>query len=144
MDIFDTAHIVSLQENPLTAQAAGKLITMRLERHAKVKEALPRGGARGEHRRFGVENPFGGEGFGASSGIAPGDGEASGEEEEEEPAQGVEYEDAGEISVCVHIPEVREYFTKIQSRHKDPVGQPQEWFDLVVSNRVMRLWTEGA
>ena len=48
MGIFETAHIVSLQENPLTAQAAGKLISMRLERHAKVKEALPRGGARQE------------------------------------------------------------------------------------------------
>ena len=73
MDIFETAHIVSLQENPLTAQAAGKLISMRLERHAKVKEVLPRGGTRsgGDHRRFGIENPFGGEGFGASTEIAP-------------------------------------------------------------------------
>ena len=43
----------------------------------------------------------------------------------------------------VHVPEIREYFTKIQSRRKDPVGQPQEWFGIVVSNRTMRLWTEG-
>ena len=132
--------MVSLQENPLTAPAAGKLLSMRLERHAKVKEALPRGGARarGGHRCFGVENPFGGEGFGASTEIAPGEGEAS-EEEEDEPAEDVEYDDPGEISVIVHVPEIREYFTKIQLRHKDPVGQPQEWFDIVVSNRIMRL-----
>ena len=43
--------------------------------------------------------------------------------------------------MIVHVPEIREYFTKIQLRHKDPVGQPQEWFDIVVSNRIMRLWT---
>ena len=109
-----------------------------------MREVLPRGGARsgGDQRRFGIDNPFGGEGFGADTEKAPGDGEAS-EEEEEEPAGGVEYEDAGEISVSVPIPKVREYFTKIQSRHKDPVTQPQEWFDLVVSNRIMRRWTEG-
>ena len=143
MDIFEAAHIVSLQENPLTAQAAGKLTSMKLERHARVREVLPRGGARsqGDHRRFDTDNPFGGEGLGASAfgtETAPGDGEAS-EEEVEEPAGGVEYDDAGEISVSVPIPTVREYFTKIQSRHKDPVGQPQEWFDVVVSNRIMRL-----
>ena len=142
MDIFEAAHMVSLQENPLTPQAAGKLTSMTLERHASVREVLPRGGARGGHRRFDTENPFGGEGLAAGSETAPGDGEAS-EEEEEEHAGGVEYEDAGEISVSVPISTVREYFTKIQSRHKDPVTQPQEWFDLVVSNRTMRRWTEG-
>ena len=65
---------------------------MRLGRHAKVREVLPRGGARsrGDRRRFGTENPFGGEGLGADTETAPGDGEAS-EEEEEEPAGGVEY-----------------------------------------------------
>ena len=73
MDIFETAQLVSTQENPLTAPAAGKLLSMRLERHATVKEVLPRGGARarGGHRRFGVENPFGGGGFGASTELAP-------------------------------------------------------------------------
>ena len=140
MDIFEAAQMVSTQENPLTAPAAGKLLSMGLERHATVKEVLPRGGARarGGHRRFEVENPFGGAGFGASTELAPGEGEAS-EEEEEEPAGDVEYDDPGEISVIVHVPEIREYFTKIQLRHKDPVGQPQEWFDIVVSNRIMRL-----
>ena len=98
--------------------------------------------SQGDHRRFDTENPFGGEGLAADSETAPGDGEAS-EQEEEEPAGGVEYDDAGEISVSVPIPTVREYFTKIQSRHKDPVAQPQEWFDLVVSNRTMRRWNEG-
>ena len=132
MDIFDAAQLVSTQENPLTAPAAGKLLSMRLERHAKVKEVLPRGGARarGGHRRFGVEDPFGGGGFGASTELAPGRRGAS-EEEEEEPAGDVEYDDPGAISVIVHVPEVREYFTKIQRRHKDPVGQPQEWFGIV-------------
>ena len=88
MDIFEAAHMVSLQENPLTAQAAGKLTSMKLERHARVREALPRGGARsqGDHRRFDTENPFGGEGLAADSETAPGDGEASEQEEEEEPA----------------------------------------------------------
>ena len=134
--------MVSLQENPLTPEAAGKLTNMTLERHASVREVLPRGGARGGHRRFDTESPFGGEGLAAGSETAPGDGKAS-EVEEEQPAGGVEYDDAGEISVSVPIPTVREYFTKIQSRHKDPVTQPQEWFDLVVSNRIMRRWTEG-
>ena len=140
MDIFEAARIVSLQESPLTPQAAGRVLNMRLERHAGVKEVLPRGGARAttsEHRRFGVDDPFAGEGFGAAS-STPGTGEAS-EEEEEEPAGGVEYDDPGEISVQVDIPEVREYFKKIKSRHKDPVGQLQEWFDLVVGNRTIRM-----
>ena len=45
--------------------------------------------------------------------------------------------------MSVPISEVRGYFTKILSRHKDPVTQPQEWFDLVVANMTMRKWTEG-
>ena len=128
MDLYEAAMQESLQENPLTPEAAGKLSTMTLERHASVSAVLPRGGARGGHRRFDTESPFGGEGLAAGSETAPGDGEAS-EVEEEEPAGGVEYDDAGEISVSVPIPTVREYFTKIQSRQKDPVTQPQEWFD---------------
>ena len=95
MDIFEAAHMVSLQENPLTPQAAGKLTNMALERHASVREVLPRGGARGGHRRFDTENPFEGEGSAAGSETAPGDGEAS-EEEEGEHAVGVEYEGAGQ------------------------------------------------
>ena len=77
MDLFEAAYQVSLQENPLTPETAGKLPSMPLERHASVKEVLPRGGARGAHRRFDTENPFGGEGSVAGSESAPGDGEAS-------------------------------------------------------------------
>ena len=113
MDIFEAAYLVSLQENPLTPEAAGKLTNMTLERHASVREALPRGGARGEHRRFDTENPFGGEGSAAGSETAPGDGEAS-EEGEGEQAGGVEYEDAGEISVSVPISDSSGIL------HKDP------------------------
>ena len=142
MDLFEAALQVSLQENPLTPEAAGKLSIMTLERHASVSEVLPRGGARAEHRRFDTEDTLGGEGSNAGSETAPGDGEAS-EEEESEQVGGVEYVDAGEISVSVPISEARGYFTKIQSRHKDPVTQPQEWFDLVVANRTIRKWTEG-
>ena len=133
---------VSLQENPLTPEAAGKLSIMTLERHASVREVLPRGGARGAHRRFDTEGSLTGEGSNAGSETAPGDGEAS-EEEETERVVEVEYVDAGEISVSVLVPEVRAYFTKIQSRHKDPVAQPQEWFDLAVANRTIRKWTDG-
>ena len=67
MDIFDAAQLVSTQENPLTAPAAGKLIIMRLERHATVKE-VPRGGARasrGGHMRA----PFDEEGFGVRTNL---------------------------------------------------------------------------
>ena len=103
MDLYEAAMQVSLQENPLTPEAAGKLSIMTLERHASVSEVLPRGGARAAHRRFDTEGSLGGEGSNAGSETAPGDGEAS-EEEETERAAEVEYVDAGEISVSVLIP----------------------------------------
>ena len=63
---------------------------------------------------------------------AAGAGGYEGEDEEEEETRdasdsgGVVYEDPGAISVLVDLDEIREYFAKIKSRHKDPVGQPQE------------------
>ena len=41
------------------------------------------------------------------------------------------------------LDEIRDYFTKAKRRHKDPVGQPQEWFETIVSNRTMRMWTNA-
>ena len=131
MDVFEAAYMASLAEGPLTPQEAGKLTIMTLERHAVVREAMPRGGAQGIHRHFDIDGPGGGEPA-AGAERAPGEGEAS-EEEEEENVGGIEYDDAGAISVSVPVAVSREYFGKIQSRHKDPVTQPQEWFDLVVS-----------
>ena len=58
MDLYEAAMQVSLQENPLTPEAAGKLSIMTLERHASVSEVLPRGGARVAHRRFDTEGPL--------------------------------------------------------------------------------------
>ena len=144
MDIFDTAHMVSSLENPLTAPAAGQLFTMKLERHARVKErgaAAAARGTRGGRRRVA---PFNAEGYGASTELGASAAERTEtEESEEEDASdgGVEYDDAGEISVDVHLDEIRGYVTKGNRRHKDPVGQPQEWFDIVVSNRTMKRWT---
>ena len=140
-DIFDEALKESTQENPLTAPAAGRMITMTLVRHATVKEAASRGGAAaataGRHSRFGGgENPFAGA-FGASTDLP-----AAGEEEDES-GEDVEYDDPGEISVTVNLPAVREYFGKLERRHKDPVGQPQQWFDILIGNRTMKLWTRS-
>ena len=48
------------------------------------------------------------------------------EEEEEEDAPGsgdVIYDDPGAISVRVNLDEIRDYFTKVKDRHKDPVGR---------------------
>ena len=41
----------------------------------------------------------------------------------------------------MHLAEVRSYFTKPKGRHKDPVGQPQEWFGIIASNKILRAWT---
>ena len=116
---------------------------MKLERHARAKEraaAASAPGARGPRRSVA---PFDSEGYGASTELGASAAERTeAEESEEEDASdgGVEYGDAGEISVDVQLDEVREYFTKVKRRHKDPVGQPQEWFDIVVSNRTMKRW----
>ena len=98
-------------------------------------------GSRGGRRHVA---PFNAEGFGASTELAASAAEradAEGSEEEDASGRGVEYNDPGAISVTVLLDEIRDYFTKIKRRHKDPVGQPQEWFDIVVSNRTMRRWT---
>ena len=126
MDIFDTAHLVSTLENPLTASAAGQLFTMALERHATVKERGAGAAARGSRGGRRHVAPFNAEGFGASTELAASTAErAEAEESEEEdaPDRGVEYDDPGAISVAVQLGEVRDYFTKIKRRHKDPVGQ---------------------
>ena len=119
---------------------------MRLERHAVFKERGAAAAARAPRRGRRSLAPFDESGFGASTALGGGAGGYEGEDEEEEvdapdSSGDVEYEDPGAISVLVDLDEIREYFTKIKSRHKDPVGQPQEWFGIVVSNRAMRRWT---
>ena len=115
---------------------------MTLVRHATVKVAASRGGGAaaataGRHSRFGGgENPFAG-GFGASTDLP------AAEEEEDESGEDVEYDDPGEIGVTVDLPAVREYFGKLERRHKDPVGQPQQWFDILIGSRTMKLWTSA-
>ena len=89
MDIFDTAHLVSTLENPLTASAAGKLFIMTLERHATVKERGAGAAARGSRGGRRHVAPFNEEGFGASTELAaPAAERAPGEESEEEDASG--------------------------------------------------------
>ena len=98
-------------------------------------------GSRGGRRHVA---PLDAEGFGASTELGAAAAERADAEESEEqdaPDRGVEYDDPGAISVTVLLDEIRDYFTKTKRRHKDPVGQPQEWFDIVVSNRIMKMWT---
>ena len=138
--------MASTLEHPLTAHSARNLIEMRLERHAVVKERGAGAATRAPGRGRRSVAPFDEEGFGASTALGGGAGGNDGEEEEEEPrgasdSGDVEYEDHGAISVRIDLEEIREYFTKIKSRHKDSVGQPQEWFGIVVSDRTMRKWT---
>ena len=124
--------MASTLENPLTAHSARNLIEMRLERHAVVKERGAGAAARAPRRGRRSVAPFNEEGFGASTALGGGAGGYEGEDEEEEETRDasdsgdVEYEDPGAISVLVDLDEIREYFAKIKSRHKDPVGQPQE------------------
>jgi hypothetical protein len=123
-DIFDEALIVSTQENPLTAPAAGKMITMTLERHATVKAvsvAPSRGGGAagaraGRHSRFGADDPFGG-GFGASTELEP-----EPEEEEDESGGDVEYDDPGEISVKVRCGGSPRILQKARAPTQGPSG----------------------
>ena len=142
MDIFESAHMASTLENPLTAHSAGSLFEMRLERHETVKERGAAAAARAPRRGRRTVAPFGAEGFGASTELGAEPPPDEEEEEEDAPDSGdVVYEDPGAISVIVDLDETRDYFTKVKRRHKDPVGQSQEWFGLVVSNRIMRRWT---
>ena len=93
------------------------------------QEDRERGGATdraaGRHRRFGAEEE---DKESAST-------EPAGEEEE------VVYEPDGAIDVRVHVGEVRQYFTEPKDRHKCSVEQPQEWFEIVKSNRILKEWT---
>ena len=147
MDLFDTAFRRSGRDDPLTARAAGKMFTMKLVEHATVRESAPKaaaarrprgGGGAPRHRYFEEEDAYG-----ASTALEPAAAVPPAEEEEEEndADEEVVYESNGRIDVDVHLDEVREYFGKVKHRHKDPVGQPQKWFEVIVSNRTMRLWT---
>ena len=148
MGIFDTAFHGTGRDDPLNARAAGRVFTMKLLEHARVRESAPgaaaarrpRGGAR-RHRYFDDEDAYG-----ASTALAPAATEppAEGEEDEEENGAGEEvvYESNGRVAVDVHLDEeVRECFIKVKHRHKDPVGQPQEWFGIIVPNRTLRART---
>ena len=115
---------------------------MGLERHATAKERGAGAAARAPRRGRRTVAPFGAEGFGASTELGA-EGPPDEEEEEEDVSDSGDliYDDPGAISARVNLDEIRDYFTKVKSRHKDPVGQPQEWFGIVVSNRAMRRWT---
>ena len=41
----------------------------------------------------------------------------------------------------MRLDEVRSYFNKAKGPHRDPVGQPQEWFGIIISNTILRVWT---
>ena len=84
MDIFESAHMASTLENPLTAHSARNLIEMRLERHAVVKERGAGAAARAPRRGRRSVAPFNEEGFGASTALGGGAGGYEGEDEEEE------------------------------------------------------------
>ena len=105
------------------------MVDIRITDHARVRESDaagaavargPREGgatdrAAGRHQRFGAEEE---DEESAST-------ERAGEEEE------VVYEPDGAIDVRVHVDEVKQYFTELKDRHKCPVKQPQEWFEIV-------------
>ena len=81
--------------------------------------------------------------YGASTALGTPPNAEEEEEDEEEIAhdEGIVYETNGEIYVSVELDEVRIHFTRAKDRHRDPVGYPQEWFGIIVPNRILRIWT---
>ena len=53
----------------------------------------------------------------------------------------VRYDTNGVIIAYVTISQVRRYFAQLKERYRDPVGFPQEWLELVVSNKILKVWT---
>ena len=138
MDAFDRVQATLEKGNPLDPATVGEMIDFFIEEHAIVRERDAEAVPREEESAEGVAGrPR------KHSEHEGGDSESSASTEQaahDAREEAVEYETDGKITVCIHIEKVKKFFAALKEILKSPQERPQEWFEIVKTNRPLKEW----